>query len=62
MFSWFYKWSEEEIFKLIDKVDETRKERRCRGSTMSSSFAQDLKSAIKGNLVTYSSDDKSSSA
>lgn len=51
MFSWFSSWSEDQIFELIDKVDKKRKKERMQNKIINSSFAEDLKDAIKGVLI-----------
>lgn len=42
---YFYKT---ELIKIIDEIDEKRKEQKKKGKTMKSSFAQDLKNALNG--------------
>ena len=43
MFEWFYTWTNSQIIKAIDEIDEKRKKKRMSGKTMNSSFADDLK-------------------
>ena len=50
MYSWIFGkyFYEVEIFDMIELIDKRRKEKRIKGLTMSSSFADDLKDIIKG--------------
>jgi len=48
MFEWFYTWTNSQIIKAIDEIDEKRKKKRMSGKTMNSSFADDLKNYIMG--------------
>ena len=50
MYSWIFGkyFYEVEIFDMIELIDKRRKEKRIKGMTMSSSFADDLKDIIKG--------------
>lgn len=54
MYSWFFGkyFYEDELFNLIDIINNRRKQRRLKGLTMRSSFAEDLKDLIKGiNII-----------
>ena len=53
MYSWFFGkyFYEVEIFEMIETIDKRRKEKRIKGLTMSSSFADDLKDMVKGLQV-----------
>ncbi len=48
MFSWIYGkyYYLNDLIKIIDEIEEKRKERRLKGSTMSSTFTQDLKKKL----------------
>jgi len=50
MYSWIFGkyFYEVEIFDMIELIDKRRKEKRIKGLTMSSNFADDLKDLIKG--------------
>jgi hypothetical protein len=50
MNSWLFGkyFYEVEIFEMIETIDKRRKEKRIKGLTMSSSFADDLKDLVRG--------------
>jgi len=50
MFSWLYGkyFYIEELFKIIEEIETKRQLRRLKGSTMSTTFSQDLKNKLNG--------------
>jgi len=50
MLSWIYGkyFYIEELFKIIEEIDNKRKLRKLKGSTMSTTFSQDLKNRLNG--------------
>ena len=50
MLSWIYGkyFYIEELFKIIEEIETKRQLRRLKGSTMSSTFSQDLKNKLNG--------------
>jgi len=50
MFSWLYGkyFYIEELFKIIEEIETKRQLKRLKGSTMSTTFSQDLKNKLNG--------------
>ncbi len=66
MLSWifgdyFYKC---DLIKMIDEIDKKRKDKRIKGLTMNSSFAEDLKNALNGieEIIDVEKENKKSSS